>query len=143
MLAAERGKAACFDPLKETGPESAPEEEEECEEEEEEKDGEEEHDCKQATKQSCSYLNFAIVSVFFTAIVVVCMMLNVSPLRLVFNEIDSVVEGLHEPVVLGNGWAFQNPGPVSIVRVDSQDFRNKVCGTVFFALLLTVCLLLN
>ena len=110
---------------KEGGSERAPEEKAE-----EEKDGEEEHDCKQATKQSCSYLNVAaVVSVFVSAIVVVCVMLNVSPLRLVFG-IDSVAEGLHEHVVLGNGWAFQNPGPVSIVRVDSQDFRNKVCGAV-------------
>ena len=87
----------------EEGSERAPEEEEE------EKDDEEEHDCKQATKQSRSYLNVAaVVSVFVTAIVVVCVLLNVSPLRLVF-ETDSVVEGLQEPVVLGiNGCAFQN-----------------------------------
>ena len=86
---------------------------------------EEDEEPQQATKQSRSYLNVAaVVSVLVTAIVVVCVMLNVSPLRLVF-EIDSVVEGLHEPVVLGNGCAFQNPGPVSVVRVDSQDFRNN------------------
>ena len=104
---------------KKEGSERAPEEQEE------EKDGEEEHDCKQATKQSRSYLNVAaVMSVFITAIVVVCVLLNVSPLQLVFG-IDSVVEGLHEPVILSNGLAFRNPDPVSIVRVDSQDFRNS------------------
>jgi hypothetical protein len=68
------------------------------------------------------------VSVLVTAIVVVCVMLNVSPLRLVF-EIDAVVEGLHEHVVLGNGLAFQQPDPMSIVYVDSQDFRNNFMST--------------
>jgi hypothetical protein len=88
MLAAERGKAAGVDPVKEAGPESALEEKEE-------EEGEEGHKLQQATKQSRSYLNVAIVSMFVTAIVVVCVMLNVSPLRLVF-EIDSVVEGLED-----------------------------------------------
>ena len=78
----------------------------------------------------CKMFVTAIVSMFVTAIVVVCVMLNVSPLWLVF-EIDSVVEGLHEHVVLGNGWLFQNPGPVSIVRVDSQDFRNNFLSMPF------------
>jgi hypothetical protein len=44
-------------------------------------------------------------------------------LRLVL-QVESVTEGLHEPVLLENGWEFQNPGPISIVRVDSQQFRD-------------------
>ena len=74
-LTTETKKAVSVDAVEEDGSERAPEEKE-CEEWEELSN---EHDCKQATKQSCGYLNGAIVSVFVIALVVVCVMLNDIP----------------------------------------------------------------